>query len=82
MDEKHFIVLGKNACSYCQSAQEVLESRGISFVYKDLTNDLTFLTEAKQFYNWNSVPIILMLDKKTGESEFIGGYSDLLDTLE
>jgi glutaredoxin len=32
-----YLVIGRKNCSYCNLAKELLESRNISYVYKDIT---------------------------------------------
>ena len=45
-----YLVIGRKNCSYCNLAKELLESRNISYVYKDITTgDNIEDTEWKNF---------------------------------
>jgi glutaredoxin len=73
-----YLVIGRENCSYCDKAKELLTSQGKGFVYVDITSGEDFSDSVwKQFLvtdmGVNTVPQIFNL---------IGGYEDLrLDIL-
>ena len=58
------------------------KERGKESVFIDFAEDPLALTEAKEFYNWPTVPIVLENDNDTGQVTFVGGYTDLTDRLD
>jgi len=59
----------------------LLEARGIKNVFFDFTEDPQAIQEAKSFYKWRTVPMVLENNVLTGETKFIGGYDDLYERL-
>ena len=79
---KRYIVYGLDSCPYCHTARQTLNDSGLQSVYFELESDLDFLEEVKEFYDFATVPIILENDLITGEVQFIGGCSDLLERMK
>ena len=48
----------------------------------NMDEDPEGLFEAKNFYNWRTIPIVLRNDGNTGKIKFIGGYTDLVKEIE
>lgn len=67
------IVYGKESCSFCARAKQLLESKNLSYTYIDVLKDINYaeLIELKTKFNMNTVPMIVIND------ELIGGYTDL-----
>ena len=80
MDSK-FIVYGRSTCPYCSHAIDLLEARGIQNVFFDFASNPSAIQEAKEFYNWKTVPMVIENNNTTGETKFIGGYDDLYERL-
>jgi len=78
MDNTRYIIYGTSYCPYCKSSKMILESRRIECVFLSMDEDIKGLEEAKKYYNWNTVPIVLENNKDTGKIKFIGGYTDLM----
>ena len=70
-----FFVYGRSTCNYCVEAVRTLRDLKIEHVFFDSEPD--FLEEAKQFYNRETVPIVLKNNKRTGKVTLIGGCEDL-----
>jgi hypothetical protein len=47
-----------------------------------MDEDPVGIRETKEFYGHNTVPIILKNNLKTGYVKFIGGYDDLVESME
>ena len=77
-----YIIYGRSSCPFCVAAVDLLKFRDIESVFLDLDDSPDQLNEAKQFYDWPTVPIILKNDLDTGEVSLVGGYTDLEDTVE
>ena len=54
----------------------------IELIHEHTDNDIEFLSEVKEFYNHSTVPIIVENDIETGETSFIGGFSELNGVLD
>ncbi len=72
-----FIVYGRSSCPYCSHAVDLLEARGVQNVFFDFSEDPNAIQEAKRFYNWPTVPMVLENNLNTGKTTFVGGYDDL-----
>ena len=72
-----FIVYGRTSCPFCKMALDILDQFDMQKVFFDFTEDQDAIEEAKRFYDWNTVPMILENDINTGETKFIGGFDDL-----
>ena len=79
--DSRYIVYGRTTCFYCQNALALLEDQGLEHVFVDLTEDEHSLNETKQFYNHDTVPIIVKNNNSDGLTQFIGGYTDLAESL-
>lgn len=77
-----YLIYGLSLCQYCVLACEYLDSRNIEYVFLNMDEDLIGIREAKEFYGHNTVPIILKNNLKTGYVKFIGGYDDLVESIE
>jgi len=88
MLKKHYMLVTKNSCPHCQKAFELLKERNCSFAYTDMDNALPLLESVKEQTNWETVPMIWEQtleweDEQPTviESNFVGGYTDLVDSL-
>ncbi len=72
-----FIVYGRTSCPFCRMALDTLDHLGMQKVFFDFTDDQDAIEDAKNFYNWNTVPMILENNTETGETRFLGGFDDL-----
>jgi len=70
-----YLVIGRKNCSYCDLAKELLESKGIEYVYKDITTgDGIADTVWKDFLvNEMEVKTLPQIFKLTG------GYVEMFD---
>ena len=72
-----YLVIGRKNCSYCDSAKDLLDSRNISYVYKDITTgDNVEDTIWKNF-------LVNELEAKTLPQIFnlTGGYTELFSEI-
>ena len=77
-----FFIYGRSSCPFCIEACRILKTRDIWHKFFDLESDRRFLNEAKQFYGYKTVPMILRLDSKTHTANFIGGCDSLKEFLD
>tara|TARA_E500000318_G_scaffold107665_1_gene117291 strand:+ start:719 stop:991 length:273 start_codon:yes stop_codon:yes gene_type:complete len=79
---KRYIIYTLSDCNFCNAAIELLEERRADFYQFKLDDDLNFLLEVKRCYDYNTVPLIVENDTETGETNFIGGFSELNGVLD
>ena len=79
MTEKRFFVYGRGNCPFCVMACDLLAALEEEFVFFDHQDDQDTLEYLKDFYKHSTFPMILENDKETGKTNFIGGYTELLD---
>ena len=71
-----YTIYSKPSCSYCLQAKQLLETKQLPFVYKQLGADYTLQELLEVSPTARTFPVILK-----GE-ELIGGYSDLVESLK
>ena len=71
-----YTIYSKPSCSYCLQAKQLLETKQLPFVYKQLGVDYTLQELLEVSPNARTFPVIL---KGAG---LIGGYSDLVESLK
>lgn len=74
-----YLVYGRRSCPFCVKAINLLESRGEENIFFDFSEDPESITEAKNFYKMETVPIIIQNNKIFGKTTLIGGYTDLVE---
>ena len=75
MDDRYSIIVSPS-CDFCSRAVDLLIESRVDFEMLTYDPDSKRLIEAKEKYNWPTVPIIWK-----GE-QFIGGFTDLQRLLE
>ncbi len=77
-----YIIYGRNTCPYCRMAIDLLDEAGKESIFFDFSEDPQAIIEAKEFYEKETVPIIVENNKFSGKTKLIGGYSDLVKYLK
>ena len=74
-----FKIYGKNACSSCQQAKVLLESKGLSYEYLSLGKDyqMSDFIEAAQGNTHRTFPLIVHAGDVDGFWVYLGGLEDL-----
>lgn len=72
-----YTLYGKEDCSYCQRAKDLLDSKGIEYTYVDVRENDANLTEMmnrcqRVGFTPRIVPQIF-----TSEGNYVGGYTEL-----
>ena len=80
--DKRFLIYGLEKCPFCSKVVEFFSEQKLEFLFFELEQDLEFLAEVKEYYNFPTVPIVLENDLATGYTKFIGGCSDLVEYLK
>ena len=75
-----FLIYGKKKCGFCKRAVEWLRDNGYDFQYYSMDEKLEELQQLSTIYNWKTVPMIIQ--NKDGQELFIGGYDDLIKTMQ
>ena len=70
-----YTIYSKPSCSYCLQAKQLLETKQLPFVYKQLGADYTLQEFMELFPDARSFPMIV----KNGE--VIGGFNNLVEYL-
>ena len=71
-----YTIYSKPSCSYCLQAKQLLETKQLPFVYKQLGVDYTLQELLEVSPKARTFPIIIK------DGELIGGYSDLVESLK
>ena len=71
-----YTIYSKPSCSYCLQAKQLLETKQLPFVYKELGTHYDLYELMELFPNARTFPMIV----KDGER--IGGYNDLAESLK
>jgi len=74
-----FRVYTKSGCPYCRAAIGLLSKYEKVFECYALDGQPQLLTEIKNTYKWETVPLIIEITE--GQEKFIGGFTDLEEYL-
>lgn len=74
-----FTVYGKEDCTYCVQAVELLKQKGEEFTYKKLDVDYSKDDLIEMVGKYGVVP--RTLPQITKDGEYVGGYNELKDLL-
>ena len=77
-----YYVWGRRSCEFCIGACELLYEHGKLYDFFDHEGDEKFVQRMKDFYNHQTVPIIVENDCNTGSTRFVGGYDELKKLLK
>lgn len=79
-----YVVLGTSTCGYCTAAKDLLESRGLQYQYRDMTElnkeDYETLSDIAGV-PFRTVPQIFVQNNQDG-TKYIGGFTDLKESLK
>lgn len=70
------VIWSKPACSYCDQAKKLLESRGVEFEERKIGNGWTVEQLYEEVPNARTVPQIFL------GGEYVGGFTELRKKLE
>ena len=76
-----YFIYGVPDCPFCVKAMRELDDRKYAYYFFDLEEDEVFMSDVKDFYKHNTVPIVLENDIDTGATTFVGGCDSLLEKL-
>jgi len=77
MGNSRYIIYGTPSCNYCRKAEDLLTSLDIKYVFLNMEEDVEGIEEAKRYYSWGTIPIILENNLLTGATRLVGGFSDV-----
>ena len=80
--DKRYIIFGRESCPFCVMAADFCIASHLEHVFLNYENNKGILEDYKQFYQQDTVPIILENNKETGLVKKVGGYSDLISLFE
>jgi len=75
-----FRLYTRTSCPHCHAAIKLLSEKQHEFECYGLDKQPELLTEIKNTYNWQTVPLVIEIT--SGQEKFIGGFSDLKEYLE
>ena len=70
-----YTIYSRNVCSYCVAAKNLLASKNLDFIEKNIDQSPDFFNEMRQLApTMRTVPVVFKNNK------LIGGYAELLNT--
>ena len=70
-----YTIYSRNVCSYCVAAKNLLASKNLDFIEKNIDQSTDCFNEMRQLApTMRTVPVIFK------NNELIGGYAELLNT--
>jgi len=79
---KRYYVWGRRSCEYCQSACALLYNKKKLYDFFDHEGDEAFVRQLMDFYEHQTVPLIVENNLETGYNKFIGGFTELENRLK
>ena len=78
---RYYFLWVKHECGWCQKALELLNRKAVSHTVFTCDGHPELLAEAKNNFNWQTVPIVFEVCSD-GTAKLIGGFTDLEDHLK
>ena len=78
---RYYFLWTKQDCPWCTEAIDLLNRKAISYTVFSVDDQPALLEEAKNNFNWQTVPIVFEVCS-SGTTKLIGGYTDLEKHLE
>lgn len=78
---RYYFLWAKHDCEWCARAMNLLNEKAISHTVFTMDEEPELLAEAKNNFNWQTVPIIFEVCSD-GTTKMIGGCTDLEKHLE
>ena len=78
---QYYFLWVRHECEWCQKALELLNRKAISYTVFTCDDSPDLLAEAKNNFNWQTVPIVFEVCS-SGTTKLIGGFTDLEKHLE
>ncbi len=75
-----FRLYTRTTCPHCHAAIRLLSEGQHEFECWALDQQPELLTEIKNTYNWQTVPLVVEITE--GQEKFIGGFTDLQEYLK
>tara|TARA_R100000152_G_C6778305_1_gene208865 strand:+ start:2856 stop:3200 length:345 start_codon:yes stop_codon:yes gene_type:complete len=72
----YYLLYVTGHCPWCVKAINLLNESGLEYAITLLDQSLDYRRHLKNKYKWDTVPIVVEVDKN-GNENFIGGYTDL-----
>ena len=70
-----YTIYSRNVCSYCVAAKNLLSSKNLDFIEKNIDQSTDFFSEMRQLApTMRTVPVIFK------NNQLLGGYNELLNT--
>ncbi len=79
MINARYIIIGRYSCPFCCMAIDLCTAKDLKTVFLNYESEKNILEDYKQYYNFETVPIILKNCQDTGKVNFIGGYKELVE---
>jgi len=78
---RYYFLWTKHDCEWCTKALTLLSDKAISYTAFAVDKEPGLLEEAKNNFNWQTVPIVFEVCSD-GATKLIGGFTDLEKHLE
>ena len=79
MISTRYIIVGRYSCPFCCMAIDLCTAKDLKTVFLNYESEQDILEDYKQYYKFETVPIILKNCLETGMVNFIGGYKQLVE---
>jgi glutaredoxin len=77
---RSYKIYAKASCGYCMRLIKAMVKKKTSFFVQFLDDMPDLLQEKKDFYNHQTVPIVIL--RENGTEKLIGGCTETLETLK
>ena len=79
--DRYYFLWVKHDCEWCAKAMSALNQKAISHTVFTMDEQPELLGEAKNNFNWQTVPIVFEV-RSDGTTKLIGGFTELEKHLE
>lgn len=75
-----YTVYGKQGCTFCEKAEDLLNQLGLEYEYKELGVDI-LAADFKRMFVENYNQVVTTVPQILHEGDYVGGYTELKETL-
>ena len=79
---EYYKIICWSECPFCLKAKSLLIDKGEQFEYSSVDHSRKLLDYYKKIYKHETVPMIVKLNTESDNEKFIGGYTELKESLE
>jgi glutaredoxin 3 len=79
---EYYKIISWTECPFCLRAKTLMIEKGLQFEYCSIDHSRKLLDYYKKVYKHDTVPMVIKINTENGNEQFIGGYTELKESLK